>query len=105
MFHLPLVAAVLLVLSAEFARAQVHDITTGRPEYSGLDWSLAPAYWNSRSPEQAGRDTEIEEKYREAVKKIPDKKASNDPWKSVRPAAPAARPSAAAPTFDRHRAQ
>ena len=42
---------------------------------------------------------EIEVKYREVVRtKIPDKKPSNDPWKTVRP-------SASAITIERHRPQ
>jgi hypothetical protein len=58
------------------------------------------AYANSRTPEQVGRELEIERNYREAVKKIPDRKPSNDPWKIVRQAPP--RPAA---THDRHQAQ
>ena len=76
------------------------DITSGRPD--GADyytWGAFPTgYGPSRSPEAAGRDTEIEMKYNETLKsKIPDKKPSNDPWKNIRSA-----PTAAA---DRHRPQ
>jgi hypothetical protein len=94
-------AAVLVVLPASLARAQVTDITTGRPP--GADyytWGTFPtSYERSRAPEDAGRDTEIEAKYNDTLKsKIPNKKPSNDPWKSIRLA-----PTASA--TDRHRPQ
>jgi hypothetical protein len=94
-------AAVLIVLSAALGRAQVTDITTGRPP--GADyytWGAFPTgYERSRSPEDAGRDTEIELKYRQTLTtKIPNRKPSNDPWKTIRPA-----PTASA--TDRHRPQ
>jgi len=96
-----LIAAVITVLPASFARAQITDITTGRPP--GADyytWGAFPTgYGPSRSPEAAGRDTEIELKYRETLQsKIPDRKPSNDPWKTIRPASTAA-------AVDRHRPQ
>ena len=96
-----ILAAVIAVLPASFARAQITDITTGRPP--GADyytWGTFPSgYGPSRSPEDAGRDTEIEFKYRQTLQsKIPGRKPSNDPWKTIRPA-----PDAAA--VDRHRLQ
>jgi hypothetical protein len=94
-------AGVLIVLSASLARAQVTDITTGRPDGADLyRWGMFPTgYERSRSPEDAGRDTEIELKYRETLQsKIPNRKPANDPWKTIRPA-----PAAAA--VDRHRPQ
>jgi hypothetical protein len=96
-----ILAAVITVMSTGFARAQVTDITSGRPE--GADyyrWGAFPtSYERSRSPEDAGRDTEIEMKYNATLKsKIPDKKPSNDPWKNIR-SAPAAH------AVDRHRPQ
>jgi hypothetical protein len=101
MLRRPIGAAVLITLSAGFARAQVSDITTGRPE--GADyytWRTFPSgYVRARSPEDAGRDTEIEMKYNATLRsKIPDKKPSNDPWKNIRSA-----PTAVA--TDRHRPQ
>ena len=94
-------AAVLIVLPASLARAQVTDINSGRPD--GADyytWGTFPTgYGRSRSPEDAGRDTEIELKYRETLtSKIPDRKPSNDPWKNIRPASTAS-------AVDRHRLQ
>jgi hypothetical protein len=43
--------------------------------------------WVGRAevPEDAGREHEIQ-RYRETLKtKIPDRKPSNDPWRSIRP--------------------
>ena len=96
-----ILAAVIAVLPASLARAQITDITSGRPDGADLyRWGAFPtSYERSRSPEDAGRDTEIEMKYRQTLQsKIPDKKPSNDPWKSIRPA-----PTALA--VDRHRPQ
>jgi hypothetical protein len=92
-------AAAVAVISAGSARAQVTPLTSGLPE--GSYWALS--YGNSRTPEQVGREVEIERDYREAVKKIPDKKPTNDPWKTVRTAP--ARPAATATSYDRHRAE
>ena len=90
-----LIAAVAVaVLPAASARAQVADIRTGLPAYS-YGWNTYPIYSHSRTPEQAGREFEIERDYREAVKKIPDRKGSGDPWRNIRPAAAA----------DRHRVE
>jgi hypothetical protein len=86
-------AAAIAVLPAGLARAQVADIRTGLPAGSYY-WNSYPIYEHSRTPEQAGREFEIEQNYRAAVKKIPDKKGSNDPWRNIRPAASA---------VDRHR--
>jgi hypothetical protein len=88
-------AAAIAVLPVGLARAQVADIRTGLPA-SAYGWNAYPIYGHSRTPEQAGREFEIERNYREAVKKIPDKKGSNDPWRTIRPAA-------AASAVDRHR--
>ena len=96
-----ILAAAIAVLPASLAHAQVTDITTGRPP--GADyftWGTYPSgYGRTRSPEDAGRDTEIEAKYRDTLKnKIPDRKPSNDPWKNIRSAPAAAE-------VDRHRPQ
>ena len=81
-------AAALVVMSAGFARAQVTD---SLPGYGGPDdynyqvWSILPDYEQVRSPAQLQRDAEIERRYNETLRsKIPDKKASNDPWRTVR---------------------
>ena len=63
-------AAAIAVLPASLARAQITDITSGRPD--GADYyylgGVPDDYGRSRSPEDAGRDTEIEVKYRETLK-------------------------------------
>ncbi|MGH6778872.1 MAG: hypothetical protein ACRECL_12825 [Bradyrhizobium sp.] len=40
------------------------------------------------TPEQKAAREAREKAYQESLKKIPDAKASNDPWSSVRPVAP-----------------
>jgi hypothetical protein len=92
-------ATLLTTLSASLARAQF----TGPIPNTGYDtdysWSAFPMYERSPTPEEVGRNYEIEMRYRETLRtKIPDRKPSNDPWKNVRPAA-------AASAFDRHRPQ
>lgn len=95
-----LAAAALAVLSAASARAQI----TGPIPNTGYDdgsfnWNLLYGIGRERTPEEAGREYEIERKYQETLRtKIPDKKPSNDPWKGIRQA-----PAASAP--DRHRPQ
>ena len=91
----PFAAAALVLLSAGVARAQITPITSGLPDGAGgYGYSLSPGYETPISA-QSYRDVEIERKYRETLKKIPDKKPSNDPWAGVRQA----------PVADRHRAQ
>ena len=43
----------------------------------------------SKTPEEKEADSIREKAYRESLKKIPDAKASNDPWGNVRAAEPA----------------
>ncbi|MCO5129611.1 MAG: hypothetical protein M9932_03480 [Xanthobacteraceae bacterium] len=38
----------------------------------------------SKTPEQIERDQQLQKAYRESLRKIPDAKASNDPWGSMR---------------------
>ena len=42
----------------------------------------------SKTPEQIEQEQERDRKYKDSLKKIPDAKASNDPWGSVRSDAP-----------------
>jgi hypothetical protein len=94
-----LFALPLLFLSTSLTHAQVTPPNVVVPDTSYF--SLAPGYYSSRTPEQAGREVEIERRYRAVVdSRIPDKKPSNDPWKSVRRA-----PATAAPVADRHKSQ
>lgn len=87
----------LVLLLAEFARAQITDITSGRPPGAdGTGISFLGAYERPMSAADM-RSQEIERDYRRALTKIPNKKPSNDPWAGVRPTA--------ARADDRHRPQ
>jgi hypothetical protein len=86
-------AAALIVLSTGFAHAQITPITSGLPDNAyNYGYSLSPGYERPITAQDM-REMEIERKYRETLKKIPNKKPSNDPWAGVR----------AAPVADRHR--
>ena len=95
-----LIAAAAIVLSAGIAHAQY----TGPVPNTGYDdgwfnWYALPGIGRSHAPEDTWREQEIERQYQETLRtKIPDKKPSNDPWRGVRP-------TPAAPSFDRHRAE
>ena len=94
MLRISIVAFAIVSLSAGFAQAQINPITSGMSDraYNGYSFGLAPGYETPMSAERI-RDAEIERKYKETMKKIPDKKPSNDPWAGVR----------TAPVADRHR--
>ena len=47
----------------------------------------------SKTPDEIEADQEKQKAYKESLKKIPDAKASNDPWGTVRSDAPKAAPS------------
>jgi hypothetical protein len=85
-------AVAIVILFSGAARAQV--VAGDSPNA----WNAAWAYGVSRTrdPETARRRQEEERKYQTAVKNIPNKKPSNDPWENVRQAPTEA---------DRHRAQ
>lgn len=86
-------ALALAVLPAELARAQITDITTGRPPGAdGRGVSLFGAYERPMTAADM-RAQEIERDYRRAMAKIPDKKPSKDPWAGIRATTP----------VDRHR--
>jgi hypothetical protein len=87
--------AALIIVSAGAAHAQMtgpvpNTAQDNRPYYN--PWAIGG---RERTPEDAGRDAEIEMKYRETLRtKIPDRRpSSNDPWRTVRQA-PAATSSA-----------
>jgi hypothetical protein len=92
-------AALLAALSAGAAHAQY---TGPMPGTGGFDdqqfyWNV-PVVEGYRSPAQRARDEEIERRYREVVdSRIPDKKPSKDPWRTIRQE-PAA-------TYDRHKVE
>jgi hypothetical protein len=95
MLRTPIVACTIVLLSAGFARAQITPITSGLPDSAyNYGFTLSPGYETPMSA-QSVRDMEIEQKYKETLKKIPNKKPSNDPWAGVRPA----------PVADRYRPQ
>ena len=78
-----LCAAAIAVLSAEFARAQVADISRALPDSANYGLSLTPIYERPITAQDM-RDMEIERKYRETLARIPNKKPSRDPWAGVR---------------------
>ena len=95
MLRKPIFAAALVVLSAGFARAQY----SGPYAYQDSNYVGIPFitdYEGKRSYADIQRDRQIEQAYRETVRRIPDKKPSNDPWKKIRP-------TEAAISVDRHR--
>ena len=99
MFQKPILALPLILLSTSFTHAQVTPPNVVVPDYNAV--YLTPGTYSTRTREEVGRDVEVERQYRAVVdSRIPDKKPSNDPWKSVRRA-----PAAAAPAVDRHRSQ
>jgi hypothetical protein len=64
-------AAVVVALLAGPAYAQTPNINL-MPEFT------------SKSPEDKEAEAERDKKYKESLKKIPDAKASSDPWGNVR---------------------
>jgi hypothetical protein len=92
--------ASILALSISPALAQVTGPIPNTSLEVGRDFNWggwATTYESSRQP--TTRDIEIERRYRETVSaKIPDRKASKDPWRNLRQAAPATVP-------DRHRVE
>ncbi len=95
MLRLSIAALAVAVLPVKFARAQITDITTGRPP--GADGQGISFFGAYERPMTAAdmRAQQIERDYRRTMAKIPDKKPSKDPWAGVR---------ATTPT-DRHRAE
>jgi hypothetical protein len=95
MLRLSIAALALAVLPAEFAYAQITDITTGRPP--GADGQGISFFGAYERPLTAAdmRSQQIERDYRRTMAKIPDKKPSKDPWAGIRATTPA----------DRHRAE
>jgi hypothetical protein len=93
-------AAAIVVVSTGWAQAQ-YSGPYAYQETGGTNFNLFPDYEGKRSYGDVQRDRVIEEQYRATVNaRIPDKKPSNDPWKTIRPAATA---TPAQPASDRHR--
>ncbi|WP_068024243.1 hypothetical protein [Rhodoplanes sp. Z2-YC6860] len=83
----------LFYLIGGSAHAQITPIASGLPEgANNYSFGLSPGYERPLTAQDM-REQEIEYKYRETLKKIPNKKPTNDPWAGVR----------AAPVADRHR--
>jgi hypothetical protein len=80
----------IIALFAGTARAQVLGDS---PSAGNAAWAYGIA--RSHDPENSWREQVDERKYREVIKKIPEKKSSNDPWKGVR--------QEPTPSADRHR--
>ena len=74
----------VVALAAVPARAQMSGGGSGAPHLNLL--SDLP----SKTPEEREQDAERDRKYKDSLKKIPDAKASNDPWGGVRSDAPKA---------------
>lgn len=92
-------ATAVIVLSAGAAPAQVTGPIPNTPQDNSTTWNMWAITGSSRTPEDAGREHEIERKYQETLKtKIPDKKVPNDPWRNIRQAP-------AATVVDRHKPQ
>jgi hypothetical protein len=99
MLHQLTAAAVIIVLVSGTARAQVPGDSPNMNLGAAVSGSRGLGVVSgSRGPAGFSADHENERNYRETLKRIPDKKASNDPWKTIRPASTASPP-------DRHRVQ
>ena len=94
MLHQLVGAAAIIALFAGTVRGQ---ILGDSPSAGNAAWAYGVAV--SHDPERAWREQEAERKYRDVIKKIPEKKSStNDPWKGVRQELTAS-------SADRHRVQ
>ena len=96
MLRLPIAVLALAVLSPALARAQIDDITTGRPPgANGPNFNVLGGAYERPMSAADMRAQEFEQDYRRTLAKIPDKRPSRDPWSGIRAATPA----------DRHRPQ
>jgi hypothetical protein len=78
-------AAAILLLFMETAHAQYTNQTGGNTGGGDMKMNMMPDNRRRLSPEEAQREREIESQYNQTVnEKIPDKKASSDPWGIVR---------------------
>ena len=88
MFRVCVLAAAAALLAPAPALAQSYGgpIPNSGNDVGYVYGGIASYYANRPTPEQIGREMQIESNYQSALKKIPDKKASSDPWKSIRQA-------------------
>ena len=99
MLHRVTAAAVIIVLLSGTARAQVPGDSPNMNIGAAVSGTRGLGVVSgSRVPAGSWSDRESERSYRETLKRIPDKKASNDPWKTIRPASTAS-------SADRHRVE
>jgi hypothetical protein len=70
-----------------FRAAVIVALLTGPAYAQTPNINLIPEI-QSRSPEEKEADAVKEKAYRESLRKIPDAKASSDPWGAVRTEAP-----------------
>lgn len=66
-----------------FRMALIVALVAGPASAQGIGTNILPDT-PSKTPEQIEREQAIERDYKETLKKIPDGKASSDPWGSVR---------------------
>ena len=101
MLHRIILAIAIIVLLAGIARGQG---LPGDSPNSGIGAAVANSPASIRNilrlhgPEGSWSDYEGEQRYRETLKKIPNRKPSSDPWRTIRQT-----PTASSP--DRHRAE
>ncbi len=77
-----------------FRIALIVALLAGPAHAQSLGTSIIPDA-PSKTPEQIEREQAIERDYKETLKKIPDGKASTDPWGNVRSAEPSRAPAKA----------
>jgi hypothetical protein len=97
MLHRSIGAAAFIIVFADMSHAQVlpgDTINRWNGAWAAQGYGVA----RSHAPEDVWREQQSEHKYREALKTIPNKKPSNDPWKNVRQAP-------ASSAVDRHRVE
>ena len=93
-------AAAITIARRDGRRRSIPGLMPTRTS-GGTNFNIFPDYEGKRSYGDVQRDRVIEEQYRATVNaRIPDKKPSNDPWKTIRPAAAVA---PTQPAYDRHR--
>ena len=81
----PAAAIVALLTGAAYAQT-----SSGNPLMPSF--SIGSDQKRKLTPEEQERQNELDNAYKSATNKIPDKKTGNDPWGDVRPAAPAPAP-------------
>jgi hypothetical protein len=83
-------AAALIALLAGLSGPAYAQMSGGGGS-GGPNINLMPEL-TSKTPEEKEADAIKDKAYRESLRKIPDAKASNDPWGTVRSEAPKAAP-------------